>query len=76
MAPIELIFHLLKRRLMEQTCRYKRKLNYKSAEREIREAFLIINKAEIVDCFGHCMKIIRLYAGDNENNNPLLTSVK
>ena len=76
MAPIELIFHLLKRRLMKQTCRYKRKLNYKSAEREIREAFSLINKAEIVNCFEHCMKIIRLYARDNENSNPLLTSVK
>ena len=61
---------------MKQTCRYKRKLNYKSAEREIREAFIIINKAEIVDCFEHCMKIIRFYVGDYENSNSLLTSMK
>ena len=66
MYPIELIFHLLKRRLLMQTGRFKSKLNYKSAEREIREVFSTVSREEITKCFEHCTKIIKLYAANNE----------
>ena len=60
-APIELIFGLLKRRLIKQTAWRKVKLSSKNGEMEIREAFGTINKTEILRSINHCFKIIRSY---------------
>ena len=71
MCPIELVFHLLKKRLLKQTGRCMSKLNYKSTEREIKEVFSTISKEEITNCYEHCMKIIKLYAANSEYCKPL-----
>ena len=61
MAPIELIFGLIKRRLVKQTVGNSIKLSSKNGEREIREAFGTISNKEIRRSFDHCFEIIRSY---------------
>ena len=62
MWPVELIFNIIKKRLQIQIGRSMLNLNLKSAEREIREVFSTITKKEILECFAHSMKIVKLYS--------------
>ena len=60
-APIELIFGVMKRWLLIQIPKIGIKLNKRSGEREIREAFATISKNEIIGSFNHWFKIILQY---------------
>ena len=58
-APIELVFNILKKRLIKQTPVNGLKLYKKEALREIREAFSSIDLAEIQKCFLHSFQIMK-----------------
>ena len=57
-APIELVFNILKKRFVKQNSSSGLKLYKKEAFREIREAFSSIDREEIQTCFVHSFKII------------------
>ena len=57
-APIELVFNILKKRFVKQNSSSGLKLYKKEAFREIREAFSSIDREEIQKCFVHSLKII------------------
>ena len=61
MAPIELIFGLVKRRLIKQTLGKNIRLSSKDGEKEIREVFRTVSSGEIQSCFNYCFEIIRSY---------------
>ena len=61
MAPIELIFGMVKRRLIKQTLGKNIRLSSKDGEKEIREVFGTVSSGEIQSCFNYCFKIIRSY---------------
>ena len=58
-TPIDLIFNILKKRLIKQTPVNGLKLYKKEALREIREAFSSIDRAEIQKCFLHSFQIMK-----------------
>ena len=67
-ALIELIFGILKRRIIKQTEHKIVKLNSKDGDKEIRESFSTISKAEIIKSFCHCFRIIQKFMNDNIEN--------
>ena len=60
-APIELVFNILKKRLIKQNSLNWLKLDKREAFREIREAFSSIDKKEIQMCFCHSFKVMSEY---------------
>ena len=58
-APIELVFNILKKRLIKQTPVNGLKLYKKEALRKIIEAFSSIDRAEIQKCFLHSFQIMK-----------------
>ena len=52
-APIELIFNILKMRLIKQSSSRSLKLNKNNAFRAIKEALASVDRKEIQKCFNH-----------------------
>ena len=58
-APFELVFNILKKRLIKQTSKNGLRLYKKEALREIREAFSSIDMQEIQKCFLKSFQIMK-----------------
>ena len=63
-ASIELIFNILKMRLIKQSSSRSLKLNKKDAFRAIKEAFASVDRKEIQKCFNHSFNTMSDYLKD------------